>query len=378
MNKKTIRNAILAAPIAAAITLGGATTAFAAETPAVSPAATTQVNASAVKSTGATEAQRTTIFDSINAYRASLGVNPVQYNTPLSQDAQSWSNNMANTNDVNYNYNINKTAQKGYTNWTQLVGANSEPGNAGAQRLANNWINNPQYNSIVSDPSWTHVGIGVTNPSDPGFNENTGNLVYNTYGNITFWSYPDGTPVEGTYKTVADAYAAPVTPAPAPTKPAPAPVTPAPTGPIAHAPEVNNPAPVVGAPVAQVPVDTSLNNTPVASTPEASGPIAHTPEVGTPAEVITPVAKTAPVAPAVAAPATDVKTSVAVATKAPAAPVAKTSTPETAAPTAVADAKQDVLADTGVSSNSILAAFTGVLLFAGGVVFLRNNKKKVA
>ncbi|WP_283536609.1 CAP domain-containing protein [Pseudarthrobacter sp. PS3-L1] len=143
----------LAEPQAAAGTAQARMAAPAASAPAVaSPQAlVSQSNAAAI----------TTVFNAINAYRASRNLPAIRYHATVAGMAQEWSNTIASREVIEHRSNF----------WTDPRALNPNNGageviavrwDRDAAQLVEWWKTSPSHNAALLDPRFSVMGIGVT------------------------------------------------------------------------------------------------------------------------------------------------------------------------------------------------------------------------
>ncbi|WP_164520267.1 CAP domain-containing protein [Specibacter cremeus] len=102
------------------------------------------------------------IFNGINTFRASKKLPPVKLTPAISAVSQKWSDTLATTGDVYtspHNPNVGRQIPAGWTGWSEIVAWRSDRSGQGMVDL---WIGSPPHNKIMSDPTFTTIGIGVT------------------------------------------------------------------------------------------------------------------------------------------------------------------------------------------------------------------------
>ncbi|WP_315851462.1 CAP domain-containing protein [Arthrobacter sp. KBS0702] len=132
------------------------------------------------------------VFNAINAYRSSLGLAPVKYNTTVAGMSQEWSNNIATREVIEHRASF----------WTDPRALNPTNG-AGeviavswtrdAAQLVEWWKSSPAHDAILRDPRFNVIGIGIT--FTDGNWQTTPNR-YAMWGVVNFFGYsflPAGT-----------------------------------------------------------------------------------------------------------------------------------------------------------------------------------------
>ncbi|GAA4053705.1 hypothetical protein GCM10023063_47740 [Arthrobacter methylotrophus] len=106
-------------------------------------------------------AQVLAVFNAINAYRTSLGLNPVKYNPTVSTLSQDWSNNIASREVIEHRSNF----------WTDPRALNPNNGageviavrwDRNAAQLVEWWKGSPAHDALLRDPRFNVIGIGIT------------------------------------------------------------------------------------------------------------------------------------------------------------------------------------------------------------------------
>lgn len=217
---------LLAAPICASV-------------PAIAaPIAPTSVS-DLVKDDNFAEIQE--VFNAVNAFRASKGLAPVNYNVYAANVAQDWSDYMGAEADFSHNPDFATDPRISGTQWSgEIIAARWD---RSGTALVKQWINSDAHNATMSDPNFTTIGIGITYTNETGKTfETTGRAA--TYGIIDFYRF-----VPNKDKTFANPLDAKNNTHPLPTTPAPVPVPvepiPTPT-PVEPTPIPTDPAPAPG------------------------------------------------------------------------------------------------------------------------------------
>jgi uncharacterized protein YkwD len=106
-------------------------------------------------------AQVLAVFNAINAYRTSLGLNPVKYNPTVSTLSQDWSNNIASRQVIEHRSNF----------WTDPRALNPNNGageiiavrwDRNAAQLVEWWKSSPAHDALLRDPRFNVIGVGIT------------------------------------------------------------------------------------------------------------------------------------------------------------------------------------------------------------------------
>ncbi|WP_284991139.1 CAP domain-containing protein [Arthrobacter sp. efr-133-TYG-120] len=125
-----------------------------------SPAAVPLVSAQALVNDD-NSAQVLAVFNAINAYRTSLGLNPVKYNPTVSTLSQDWSNNIASRQVIEHRPNF----------WTDPRALNPNNGageviavrwDRDAAQLVEWWKSSPAHDALLRDPRFNVIGVGIT------------------------------------------------------------------------------------------------------------------------------------------------------------------------------------------------------------------------
>ncbi|MDP9906666.1 CAP domain-containing protein [Arthrobacter bambusae] len=125
-----------------------------------SPAAVPLVSAQALVNDD-NSAQVLAVFNAINAYRTSLGLNPVKYNPTVSSLSQDWSNNIASRQVIEHRPNF----------WTDPRALNPNNGageviavrwDRDAAQLVEWWKSSPAHDALLRDPRFNVIGVGIT------------------------------------------------------------------------------------------------------------------------------------------------------------------------------------------------------------------------
>ncbi|WP_235835594.1 MULTISPECIES: CAP domain-containing protein [Arthrobacter] len=124
------------------------------------PAAVSQVSAQALVKDD-NSAQVLAVFNAINAYRTSLGLNPVKYNPTVSTLSQEWSDNIATRQVIEHRPNF----------WTDPRALNPNNGageviavrwDRNAAQLVEWWKSSPAHDALLKDPRFNVIGVGIT------------------------------------------------------------------------------------------------------------------------------------------------------------------------------------------------------------------------
>lgn len=133
----------------------------------------------------------------INSLRASKGLSQLQVSGELVGVARAWTDRMVGAGQISHNPNLGSQVGGGWTKLGENVGVGYD-----VNGLMNAFIGSSAHYANLVDPSWTHVGVGVSHAAD--------GRIYTTHN---FMALGGGAPPPP-----------PPTPAPAPA-PAPAPTT---------------------------------------------------------------------------------------------------------------------------------------------------------
>ncbi|MEZ2390586.1 CAP domain-containing protein [bacterium RCC_150] len=133
----------------------------AAQAPAPSsPAAAPRLSAQALVRDD-NSAQVLAVFNAINAYRTSLGLNPVKYNPTVASLSQDWSDNIATREVIEHRANF----------WTDPRALNPNNGageviavrwDRDAAQLVEWWKGSPAHDALLRDPRFNVIGVGIT------------------------------------------------------------------------------------------------------------------------------------------------------------------------------------------------------------------------
>lgn len=125
-----------------------------------SPAAVPRVSIEALVNDD-NSAQVLAVFNAINAYRTSLGLNPVKYNPTVASLSQDWSNNIASRQVIEHRSNF----------WTDPRALNPNNGageviavrwDRNAAQLVEWWKSSPAHDALLRDPRFNVIGVGIT------------------------------------------------------------------------------------------------------------------------------------------------------------------------------------------------------------------------
>ncbi|MHC5558883.1 S-layer homology domain-containing protein [Kocuria sp. U4B] len=157
--------------------------------------------------------QITEVFDIVNDHRRQGNRAPLAYNTALSRNAQQWAESMAGARTPLYNPGPYTGAPAGALRMDQYYGKGEFTGTfAGpdAVEAITHYLLDffPRNGTDQFARDLTHLGIGVasvptTGPAGPG---------WETYVTIYFYAYPAGKHVPGTYARPADGFVPPYAP----------------------------------------------------------------------------------------------------------------------------------------------------------------------
>jgi uncharacterized protein YkwD len=108
------------------------------------------------------------VFNRINVFRASKGVPAFTFNATVSEMAEDWSDHMAGTGDFSHNPSFYSDARVA-GRWTTAGEIIAARGDSSGSALVEQWIASPPHNALMSDPSYTTIGIGIarTGGTDP-------------------------------------------------------------------------------------------------------------------------------------------------------------------------------------------------------------------
>ncbi|MHC6222566.1 CAP domain-containing protein [Arthrobacter sp. MMS24-S77] len=125
-----------------------------------SPAAVPMVSAQALVNDD-NSAQVLAVFNAINSYRTSLGLNPVKYNPTVASLSQDWSDNIASRQVIEHRSNF----------WTDPRALNPNNGageviavrwDRNAAQLVEWWKSSPAHDALLRDPRFNVIGVGIT------------------------------------------------------------------------------------------------------------------------------------------------------------------------------------------------------------------------
>lgn len=125
-----------------------------------SPAAVPQVSIQALVNDD-NSAQVLAVFNAINSYRTSLGLNPVKYNPTVASLSQDWSDNIASREVIEHRSNF----------WTDPRALNPNNGageviavrwDRNAAQLVEWWKSSPAHDALLRDPRFNVIGVGIT------------------------------------------------------------------------------------------------------------------------------------------------------------------------------------------------------------------------
>lgn len=145
-----------------------------------------------------------TVFNRINEYRASKGLNPVKYHPTVAGLAQEWSNSIASREVIEHRANF----------WTdpRAMSPNNGAGEViairtdrDAAQLVEWWKGSPGHNAMLIDPRFNVMGAGISYT----------NSQYTIWGVVNFFGYT--TLPAGTLNSPAGAGSGGAVPPPAPT-----------------------------------------------------------------------------------------------------------------------------------------------------------------
>jgi hypothetical protein len=125
--------------------------------PAVAPAGAGAA-APAMAADASTEAA---FVAAINDLRASRGLHLLQVSGPLTGVARAWTDHMAAAGSISHNPSLSSQVGGGWTKLGENVGVGYDvPG------LMQAFVGSPAHLANLVDPTWTHVGVGVTTSGD--------------------------------------------------------------------------------------------------------------------------------------------------------------------------------------------------------------------
>jgi hypothetical protein len=138
------------------------------------------------------------VFDGINAFRATKGLQALKFSVPLSAVSQGWSNTLAADDDFYHNPDFVSPAPAGWQAASEIIAARWD---RIGQGLVNQWIYSPGHNAVMSTDYYNTIGIGIaftdmTKPADPSKSR------FGMYGTANLFTYD--TPPAGTYNHPRD------------------------------------------------------------------------------------------------------------------------------------------------------------------------------
>ena len=139
------------------------------------------------------------VFNGINAFRKSKGLQPLRIGMNASLVAQDWSTHMADTTHMSHssNYATDSRLERGFVSASENVAYNSY---GTGQSMVDQWINSPGHNANMSRPADNVMGVGIAFDTEDGF----------MWGTTTFYQY--GQVPQKTYATAEEYLAAVATP----------------------------------------------------------------------------------------------------------------------------------------------------------------------
>ncbi|CAN7492768.1 S-layer homology domain-containing protein [Arthrobacter sp. LjRoot14] len=135
--------------------------------------------------------QITDVFNAINTFRATKGLQAVTFNATVSEMAEDWSDYMASSGNFEHNpgYYTDPRVEGRWTYAAEIIAGRPDHSGAG---LVDQWIASPGHNAVMSDPNLTTIGVGIARLSDPDY----------LLGTVNFFNF--AMPPAGTYATAAE------------------------------------------------------------------------------------------------------------------------------------------------------------------------------
>jgi hypothetical protein len=138
------------------------------------------------------------VFDGINAFRATKGLQALKFSVPLSAVSQNWSNTLAADDDFYHNPDFVSPSPAGWQAASEIIAARWD---RVGQGLVNQWIYSPGHNAVMSTDYYNTIGIGIaftdmTKPADPSKSR------FGMYGTANLFTY--ATPPAQTYNHPRD------------------------------------------------------------------------------------------------------------------------------------------------------------------------------
>jgi len=97
----------------------------------------------------------------INSLRASKGLSQLQVSGDLVGMARRWTDRMVAAGQISHNPNLSTEISAGWSKLGENVGVGYDVGG-----LMQAFINSPAHYDNLVDPTWTHIGVGVTMAGD--------------------------------------------------------------------------------------------------------------------------------------------------------------------------------------------------------------------
>ncbi|MFD1845160.1 CAP domain-containing protein [Arthrobacter flavus] len=139
------------------------------------------------------------VFNGINVFRANNGLEPVNFNVTAAEVAEDWSDYMA-TNQM-FLHNPGYASDPRVANrWTRAGEVIAARWDTTGQSLVTQWENSPGHRSILSDPGFKTIGVGIFITGNKDYRNEPRN--YTMYGTVNFFTFVQ--PPVGTYATAQD------------------------------------------------------------------------------------------------------------------------------------------------------------------------------
>ncbi len=132
------------------------------------------------------------VFNGINAFRAVKGLQPLRFNVTISENAEDWSDTMADEIHFRHGPFSSHDNIAGFTTAGEIIAARWD---TSGQGLVQQWIDSPGHNALMSSPRFEYMGIGIRKT---GSAPKTGNP-YTMYGTVQFFTWPRNKVAPGSY-----------------------------------------------------------------------------------------------------------------------------------------------------------------------------------
>lgn len=105
-----------------------------------------------------------TIFDLVNNFRASKGLNKLKSHPGIDKVAYDWAKKMSDSHKMVHNPNVGKQYPKGWRSWGENIAYTCGGGTSidfKAKQLHDMWLDSPGHYRNIVNPKWNVLGVGT-------------------------------------------------------------------------------------------------------------------------------------------------------------------------------------------------------------------------